>query len=127
MEPIEDLLRRYRPAGPPDGLRDRVLGRSTQEAAQPLGRRRREWLFPFAAAVAAVVFYVLASTVQRDVLMRTANDDVDREKKVAALTADFGGDDVARLQAERVMRAIDDAIRESPALPMLRRDEVPTP
>ncbi len=48
---IEQILRRFRPAGPPERLRERVL------SSAPLGTKRtRTWrVWAFRAAVAAVV------------------------------------------------------------------------
>jgi hypothetical protein len=124
MEPIEDLLRRYRPAGPPNGLRGRVL--IAGHAAD--GRRTvHEWMLPLGAAAASLVFYLLANGVQRDLLITAASDHGDREAAVAALTADLGGDDIARLQAERFLRLSESARAEELARPLLQPDEVMAP
>ena len=110
---LEDALRRYRPSGPPAELRGRVLGgesagRPSQSdpVGRPFQRRQwREWLLP-AAAAAAIVFYVLASGVQRDVLRVEGSNDA-REAAIAAIATGVGGDDLARLHAERMMNLIE--------------------
>ena len=123
MDELETLLRRYRASGPPPELRGRVL-----EAGRPgEGRLTREWLLPLGAAAATLVFYLLGSDVQRDLIRGPMNVDGDRGQAIAALTADFGGDDVARQLAERVLMAMEDAIRERAALPIASPDGVQTP
>jgi hypothetical protein len=124
VDDLEVLLRRYRPAGPPTGLHDRVLS-----AGRPADPRRsvREWLWPLGAAAAALVFYLLANGVQLDLLSRTESENGDREAAIAALTADFGGDDIARLQAEHVMRLSESARAEELSRPLLQPDEVTQP
>ncbi len=48
---IEQILHQYRPAGPPEGLRERILS-SAKPATEPL----RPWqVWGFRAAIAAVV------------------------------------------------------------------------
>jgi hypothetical protein len=116
VDELEDLLRRYRPGGPPSDLRARVV--------QPR-RHWREWLPAAAAAAAAVVFYVLASGMQRG-LPRAEGDEA-REAAIAAMTATFGGDDLARLQAERAMNLIEKEPREDRSVLPLLSDEVTTP
>jgi hypothetical protein len=111
---LEKALRRYRPTGPPGELRTRVLGgesagRSSQSdpVGRPFqGRPWREWLLPAAAAAAAIVFYVLASGVQRDVLRVEGSNDA-REAAIAAIAIGLGGDDLARIHAERLMNLIE--------------------
>jgi len=121
VDELEDLLKRYRPSGPPRELRDRCL-------EVPVHGRRavREWLLPAAAAAAAVVFYVLASGVQRE-LLRVESDDEAREAAIAAMTADLGGDDLARMQAERVMELMENEPREDRSMLALVPGEVTTP
>jgi len=117
---LEDLLKRYRPSGPPRELRRRSLG-------VPVDGRRtvREWLLPAAVAVAAVVFYVLASGVQRG-LLRVEGDEA-REAAIAAMTANLGGDDLAHLHAKRVMNMIEKEPREGRSLSALGSGEVIKP
>ena len=119
MDELEEFLKRYQPSGPPGELRDRCLGVDGRRAV-------REWLLPAAAAAAAVVFYVLASGVQREVL-RMAGSTEAREAAIAAMTAELGGDDLARMQAERVMNLIENGPRDDRSLPVLFPSEVTTP
>lgn len=121
MNELEDLWKRYRPSGPPRELRERCLG-------VPVDGRRavREWLLPAAAAAAAVVFYVLASGVQRE-LLRVEGSDEAREAAIAAMTAELGGDDLARMQAERVMNRIESEPREDRSLLVPLPGEMTTP
>ena len=121
MDELEDFLKRYRPFGPPRELRDRCLG-------VPVGGRHaiREWLLPAAAAAAAVVFYVLASGVQRE-LLRVEGSNEAREAVIAAMTAELGGDDLARVQAERMMNLMENEPREVRSWPALLAGEVTTP
>ena len=62
---IEQILRRYRPAGPPEGLRQRVL-----LSAQPRTKPTRTWrVWAFRAAVAAVVVLSITLNVAADRMM----------------------------------------------------------
>lgn len=105
---FEDALRRYRPSGPPPELRDRALGRDAV-ARRPQGRRSRGWIYPFAGAAAVFVLYALTDSTHRHVLSVTSTADVDREIAVAELALDLGGDDTARLVAERLVTSIESA------------------
>lgn len=121
MDELENLLKRYRPSGPPRELRDRCLGAPVD------GRHAvREWLLPAAAAAAAIVFYVLASGVQRE-LLRVDSSNEAREAAIAAMTAELGGDELARMQAERVMNRMESEPREDRSLLALLPGEVTTP
>jgi hypothetical protein len=115
VDELDDLLRRYRPSGPPSDLRDRVLEvrRPVLDGGRPFQRRRpaREWAYPFAAAVAALIFYALTDSVERRVISATSNADREREAAVVRITVELGGDDVARLQAEHLMRVIESTSR----------------
>jgi hypothetical protein len=115
VDELDDLLRRYRPSGPSSDLRDRVLEvrRPVFEAGGPFQSRhpRREWAYPFAAAVAALIFYALTDSVEHRVISATSNADLEREAAVVRITVELGGDDVARWQAEQLMRAIESTSR----------------
>jgi hypothetical protein len=115
VDELDDLLRRYRPSGPPTDLRDRVLEvrRPVFDASRPFQGRhpRREWAYPFAAAVAALIFYALTDSVERRVISAISNADLEREAAVVRITVELGGDDVARWQAEQLMRAIESTSR----------------
>jgi hypothetical protein len=115
VDELDDLLRRYRPSGPPSDLRDRVLEvrRLVLDTGRPCQGRhpRREWAYPFAAAVAALIFYALTDSVERRVMSATSNADLQREAAVVRITVDLGGDDVARLQAEHLMQVIESTSR----------------
>jgi hypothetical protein len=108
MDDLEDLLRRYRPAGPPRHFRGDLLN-----TAAGVSRRRTavEWLPPLGAAAAAAVFYVLTNSIERDLsesLMRSPDQ---YSEVIAAISEDLGGDDLARWQAERMMARSEDADR----------------
>jgi hypothetical protein len=60
MDELEERLKRYRPVGPPLGLRARVVAPARTPA------RRLAWLPSVAAAAAAVVFHVLAASARHD-------------------------------------------------------------
>jgi hypothetical protein len=100
VEHLEDILHRYRPAGPPPELRDRVV------VPPP---RWREWIYPIAAAAAAMTFYVLTDSTHRHLVSATSTADADLERAIADLTVDLGGDDTGRLMAERLIRGIESA------------------
>jgi hypothetical protein len=122
VDELEDLLKRYRPSGPPAELRGRVLGE--EPVGRPSqGQRWREWLLPAAAAAAAVVFYVLGSGVQRE-MGRVESSEEAREAAIAAMTANLGGDDLARMHAERLMNLMESQPREDPPLRALLPGEV---
>ena len=58
MEEVEELLRRYRPAGPSPDLRGRVTAlRAGGRGAASV----REWVLVAAALLCAVFFYTLAA------------------------------------------------------------------
>ena len=116
---LEAALRRYRPSGPPRGLRERCVAADDRRAVP-------EWLLPAAAAVAALVFYGLASGVQRDLLQVEVGNEA-REAAIAAIATDLGGDDLARMQAERVMNLIENQPRDDRDLLALLPGEVMTP
>jgi len=67
--------------------------------------------YPFAAAAAALIFYALTDSVERRVISATSSADLEREAAVVRITVELGGDDVARLQAEHLMRVIESASR----------------
>ena len=101
MDELENLLRRYRPAGPQPTFRDRVV--------HPARPRWREWLTPAAAAAAAFLFYALTDETHRRVMSATSSASAERETAIAEIAAGLGGDETARLEAERLMRAIESA------------------
>jgi hypothetical protein len=107
VDELENLLRRYRPAAPPPALRDRIV--------HPARPRWREWLVPTAAAAATFLFYVLTDSTHRRVMSAMFPPDVQREAAVAEMAADLGGDETARFEAERLMRAIESANAEAHA------------
>lgn len=69
---IEQILRAYRPAGPPEGLRERALS-STQGGAEP-ARPWRVWAFR--AAVAATIVLSITLNVAADRTMRTVSAEI---------------------------------------------------
>ena len=105
---LEEALRRYRPSGPPAELRDRVL--SSGAVGRPRqGRRLADWIYPLAAAAAAMTLYALTDSSHRRVISATSPKDGERERAIAELAVDLGGDEHARLEAERLIRAIEAA------------------
>ena len=58
---VERRLRRYRPVGPSNDLRDRII-----DSAMRRPSRWREWIPAAAAFIAAVVCYTLAASARRD-------------------------------------------------------------
>jgi hypothetical protein len=65
MDEFEELLRRYRPVGPPLELRDRVVAAGSAPA-WTLG----EWVPSAAAVIVAVLFYWLAAREQQILMAR---------------------------------------------------------
>jgi hypothetical protein len=116
VDELEDLLRRYRPIGPPFELRERAI-------RQP--RRGREWLLPAAAAAAALFFYLLTDVTRRR--LDELQVDVDREAALIELTEELGGDEIARLQAEHLMNTIDSIQRAERVAPALELTPGVTP
>ena len=98
MDELEERLRRYRPVGPPAGLRARVVA-----VAQTPARRRLLWLPSVAAAAAAVVFYVLAASARRDLSDELRPRDPRPEAIARALAAELGGDEASRALAARLI------------------------
>lgn len=105
---LEKALRRYRPSGPPAELRNRALGRDAV-ARRLQGRRWRDWIYPLAGAAAAFVLYALTDSTHRHVLSVTSTADVERETAISELALDLGGDETARLVAERLVTSIESA------------------
>ena len=86
----EDLLRRYRPVGPPAALRGRIL--APERAAWP-------WAVAAAALVALIVgVHMRTRTMVANQLGRAAGP-VSVEIRVAALTEALGGNEEARRTA----------------------------
>jgi hypothetical protein len=121
---IDDVLRRYRPAGPPPELRERVARATASAAPPPLGRRfagvtaplqgrvlRHAWLPPALAAGIAILFYLLASGVRADVTVQLSGIGRAREASVADLVSELGGGDLAREEAERLIELDEQAGR----------------
>jgi hypothetical protein len=98
MDELEERLRRYRPVGPPPGLRARVV----VDARTP-ARRRLAWLPSVAAAAAAVAFYVLAASARRDLSDELKTRDPRPEAIAGALAAELGGDEASRAVAARLI------------------------
>lgn len=112
---IEDLLRKYRPVGPPPRLRARIL--SAQNAP-------RVW--PWASAAAALLASALAlhfavrhETAAAD--PRMATDPA--VHVVENLTDMFGGDAAARRMAEFVL--LQQQVRSEGAGPAVQPDAIP--
>ena len=94
---VESLLRRYRPAEPPTGLRARVV----EGAAE----RRRAW--PWIAAAAALLALTVGlhmSTARVGHRMRPAEDFDERAAAIVELERALGDGDAARERVAQVMR-----------------------
>jgi hypothetical protein len=112
---IDDVLGRYRPAGPPPELRERVVRAAALAAAPNPGSAavvappvqggvlRREWLPPALAAGVAILFYLLGSGVRAQLTAQLSGIDRAREASVADLVSELGGGDLAREEAERLI------------------------
>ena len=94
-EDIEKLIRRYRPVGPPPGLRGRVIGRRSSTA---------DWAWPAAAAALAVVTVLLRAGASNAML--TALQPVDAAPQTAivqALAASLESEEHAYVLAETIV------------------------
>ena len=98
MDELEERLKRYRPVGPPLGLRARVVA-----PARTPARRRLAWLPSVAAAAAAVVFHVLAASARHDLADELGTRDPRPEAIARALAAELGGDEASRAVAARLI------------------------
>ena len=98
-ESLEERLKRYRPAGPPSGLRARVLDR--RQTATPL----REWLPAAVAAAAIVVFSLLSLNARKELAASMTVVTEQRERRVTALATALGGGVFAEMEAERLIYA----------------------
>jgi hypothetical protein len=97
---IEVLLRRYRPAGPPDALRQRVLGSRKDE---PVAFAWREWLL--AAALAGICLGLSWSTARAERRIEATGRDSLHEREVDAVSALLNGDAPPREYLARAMRS----------------------
>jgi hypothetical protein len=106
MDELEDLLQRYRPAGPPAELRDRITSAAERDVAKPFRAAEsvQRWLPAAAAALIAVVFSMLANGVRRDVADQLGKGELPREAVVSELAASMGGGLLAREEAERLVQ-----------------------
>lgn len=90
---VENLLRRYRPAGPPDSLRERCL--------TPL-RPERVWPWATAAAALLAIAIGLQSAVAAAMAGANIPPAMDMSAQAASELAEtLGGDAAARLAAEQ--------------------------
>jgi hypothetical protein len=64
MDDFEELLRRFRPAGPPAALRQRLVAAAQHEREGTAVRAARDWI-PAAAIVLTMIFYWLAANERR--------------------------------------------------------------
>jgi ABC-type transport system involved in cytochrome bd biosynthesis fused ATPase/permease subunit len=107
-ESLEQLVGRYRPAGPPAALRDRVL--------ESVSAGHRPTIFaaalPLAAAAVIAFFHVLASGAQAHLGAHLARVQRVHERLVEDLTMQFGDDPFARQQAEALVSADEQNVRE---------------
>jgi len=110
---LEEALRRYRPSGPPAELRDRLLSPDTVGRHRH-GRRLADWIYPLAAAAAAMTFYALTDSTHRRVISATSPATTAREAAITEMAVDLGGDETAQLEAERLIRALESAGIDTP-------------
>ena len=61
MDDLEKLMSRYRPVGPPPGLRNRVVKSASRERLQERLGWSREWRSAIAAAIVAALFLWMAA------------------------------------------------------------------
>ena len=97
---IEALLRRYQPAGPPPGLRARIVA--------PAIEARRTW--PWVAAAAALLAATIGLHISTSRLGRQMEPSESIDQRTAALIEleqSLGGGDEARQVAEQVVRQRD--------------------
>jgi len=85
---FEDRLRRYRPVGPPAGLRDRVVAAS---APAPSTVRGWHWLLPVGAAAAIVLFSTLARYERERAALDPSSDDRTRGSLVSMMSDELSG------------------------------------
>lgn len=126
MDDLEKLLKKYQPSGPPSDLRERMMaladspvaagadGRAENGRPRGLGFASaqlgavREWIVPLALVAATLLFYTLSGHVRERIAVHTT--DVAEQARAAIvndLATSLGGDDVARLEAERTMAMLD--------------------
>jgi hypothetical protein len=96
---VEDLLKRYRPSGPPDSLRARALTPS---------RHARVWPWATAAAALLAITVGLQGAAAGAMAAADIGSMPDTSAAAAELAEAFGGDAVARRMAEQF---IDEELR----------------
>jgi hypothetical protein len=101
MNDIEEQVRRYRPVGPPDALRARVI------AANQRGKPNRllEWLPAAVAAGVAVAFYMLGAGARADADAFFSEAQQQRAALVDQVAGSLGDDPLARQAAEEIVGA----------------------
>jgi hypothetical protein len=94
---FETRLKRYRPAGPPAGLRARVLGSPASQASW-------FWIWMPAAlsSAAALVLVLLSANAHRDVMAQLAPESA-VDAAVNLVTAELGGGDTTRALVARLI------------------------
>jgi hypothetical protein len=100
MSDIEDLIREYRPVGPPANLRGRIVTHRTSH--------RRAWLLIAASALLALACELMSvreHSILTQVLIGGSHEA--RDQQVRALARTLGGDETAEVQAELIV-AIDE-------------------
>jgi hypothetical protein len=122
IEDFERRLQRYRPAGPPEALRARVVRDAGNRAA---ARRQTalEWIPAAAAAAAAALFALLAQRAQADIANRVRSVGAARADAVSALVVTLGGDELLRPEAERIVADLERREAEPVAAASARIDQ----
>ena len=107
---LERRLREFRPVGPPEELRARVIG------AASTSRRGRQWIawWSVAAALCGALLLHWRSGQLYDRLAAAVGEDeaAIRERQIELITQAWGGTTSARVAAESALAEID-VLRES--------------
>ena len=101
---VEDLLRKYRPSGPPPDLRARIVTREYQV-----------WRWATAAAALLVVAMLLHRAADRLLVTATLPMAQAAEAQIEELSALLGGTPEARRLAETEIMRVRDRAAEDPA------------
>jgi len=108
---IERALRRYRPVGPSDALSAHIAA----ETRRARRGRLLAWLPAAAALAAMMLLHLLASRTYAEIsgpAERAAREV--RATELESLTAAFGGGDLGRAEAERVLAEVEESRAQVP-------------
>ena len=97
LKTVEQLLQKYRPAGPPEGLRERVLSVSAQPAGSQATWRDRAFRWAVAAAIlVAVLLNVAAERTAREGMQNVGIGPARWTHDAEQIAQLMGGDERAR-------------------------------